>query len=114
MAAYLRQLNLSGFDPKAPPPAAFHAAVSAGRDPDVSLLADAIDELGNPHAVIVNHVAERSHQELTEIITGRANARRVPYLFEEAGYERVTNPGGKIGKWKGWPGGARRSTRGRS
>ena len=50
VAAYLAELDLSGFDPKAPPPktAAFWAIVDASRAPEDAELADVLDRLGNP------------------------------------------------------------------
>jgi hypothetical protein len=52
LAAYLAQLDISAFDPKAPPPktAAFWDIVDANRAPEDAELADALDRLGNPDA----------------------------------------------------------------
>jgi hypothetical protein len=53
VAAYLGELDLAGFNPKAPPPhtSAFWEIVDAGRAPEDSELADVLDSLGNPDAV---------------------------------------------------------------
>ena len=47
VAAYLAQLDLSGFDPKAPPPktAAFWDIVDASRAPEDAELADVLDRM---------------------------------------------------------------------
>ena len=60
VAAFLRQRDLSGFDPKAPPSktAAFWAIVDANRAPEEAELADALDKLGNPCAVTLAQVAD--------------------------------------------------------
>jgi Family of unknown function (DUF5906) len=52
VAAYLRSLDISDFDPKAPPAktAAFWSIVDSNRASEESELADAIDQLGNPNA----------------------------------------------------------------
>ena len=49
VAAYLAELDISDFDPKAPPPQtpAFWDIVSANRAPEDAELADVIDALGN-------------------------------------------------------------------
>jgi hypothetical protein len=51
VAAYLASLDISGFNPKAPPPKtpAFWAIV-ANRAPEDAELADVLDGLGNPNA----------------------------------------------------------------
>ena len=48
VAAYLRELDISGFDPKAPPKKtpAFWAIVDSNRPSEDAELADALDELG--------------------------------------------------------------------
>src|SRR5262249_34912268 len=50
VAAYLAELDLSDFDPKAPPPktAAFWEIVSMNRAPEDDELSDVIEKLGNP------------------------------------------------------------------
>ena len=50
VAAYLNEYDLTGFDPKAPPPKtkAFWDIVDADRAPEEGELADVFDKLGNP------------------------------------------------------------------
>jgi hypothetical protein len=52
VAYYLGELDLSGFDPKAPPPktAAFYEIVDSSRAPEDAELANALDALGWPSA----------------------------------------------------------------
>jgi hypothetical protein len=62
VTAYLTELNLAGFDPKAPPPktAAFWDIVDASSAPEDAELADALDKLGNPEAVTVAEIVRDS------------------------------------------------------
>ena len=58
VAAYLARLDLSDFNPKAPPPktAAFWDIVDANRAPEDAELADVLDRLGNPDATtLIRH-----------------------------------------------------------
>ena len=56
VAAYLAELDISAFDPKAPPPKtpAFWDIVDANRAPEDAELADVLDEMGNPDAVTLD------------------------------------------------------------
>jgi hypothetical protein len=58
VAAYLAGLDLSGWDPKVPPPKteAFWDIVDANRAPEDSQLADILDEMGNPRAVTLREL----------------------------------------------------------
>ena len=58
VAAYLAEFDLSGFDPKAPPPQtpAFWEIVSANRPPEDAELADVIDAIGNPDALTIKQL----------------------------------------------------------
>jgi hypothetical protein len=58
VAGYLQKLDLSGFDPKAPPPktAAFHEIVGASRAPEDAELADILEALGQPDAVTLDTI----------------------------------------------------------
>src|SRR5262249_53117899 len=58
IAAYLAELDISTFDPKAPPPKtpAFWDIVNANSAPEDAELADAIDKLGSPNALTINQL----------------------------------------------------------
>ena len=58
VAAYPANLDLSDFDPKAPPPKteAFWSIVDANQAPEKSEIADALDKLGNPAVVTVARI----------------------------------------------------------
>jgi len=106
VAAYLEHLDLSAFDPKAPPPRtpAFFDIVDANRPPEDSELADVLDLLGNPAAVTLDMLAEQSRHTREEFhawLTDRKNRRQVPYRLDAAGYVPVRNPADKRdGQWK--------------
>ena len=59
VATYLAELDISAFNPKAPPPKtnAFWDIVDASRAPEEAELADAIDQLGNPEATTLTKIS---------------------------------------------------------
>lgn len=103
VAAYLRQYDLNGFDPKAPPPktAAFWSIVDSNRPAEESELADAIENLENSRAFTLiglrNSTADTS---LVEWLDDRKNRRVIPYRLEKCGYVPVRNDAAKDGLWK--------------
>lgn len=101
VAAYLRALDLSAFDAKAPPPKteAFHAIVAASRTPEDSELADALDALGRPDAVTISNVAGHAVPEFADWLRDRRNSRRIPHRLEESGYVASRNASAKDGQW---------------
>jgi hypothetical protein len=105
VAAYLSTLDISYFNPKAPPPEtdAFWAIVDAYRAPEESELADALDRLAvdgvRPDAVTVAQVAAVATAEFAEWLRDRKNRRMIPHRFEECEYTPVRNPSNKKGEW---------------
>jgi hypothetical protein len=99
VAAYLTELDLSGFDPKAPPPktAAFWAIVDANRAPEDAELADVLDKLGNPDATTVVDITAKAAGAFFEWITDRKNRRVIPHRLESCGYVPVRNDAAKDG-----------------
>lgn len=102
VAAYLASLDLSGFDPKAPPPktAAFWDIVDAGRAPEDSELADIFDQLGNPPAVTLRAITDKASTDFAAWLSDRRNARQIPHRMESAGYVAVRNDSAQDGRWK--------------
>ena len=102
VAAYLADLDLSAFSPKAPPPRtqAFWEIVDASRAPEDAELADAIETLGSPEALTLEQIAGRAHDNFGEWLRDRKNARRIPHRLEACGYVAVRNDGAKDGHWK--------------
>jgi hypothetical protein len=115
VAAYLRALDLTGFDPKAPPPktAAWRAMVDTGRAAEDAELADILDKLGNPAAVTVDQVQHEADFEGFDPVSGKrsgfaayledrkANAKKVAHRFEDNGYVPIRNPDDhRDGQWR--------------
>lgn len=102
VAAYLRSLDLSAFNPKAPPPktAAWWNVVDAGRAPEDAELADALDKLWNPEAVTLSDIAEVAGGAFAEWLKDRRNARQIPHRMEAVEYVAVRNDAATDGKWK--------------
>jgi hypothetical protein len=111
VAAYLDQLDLSKFDPKAPPPKtpAFWAIVDANRAPEDAELADVLDKLGTrepvtealvlPDAVTLAQVQAKAVGSFDEWLRDRRNRRQIPHRFEKCGYVPVRNGAADSGLW---------------
>jgi hypothetical protein len=101
VVAFLRSLDLAGFDPKAPPPKtpAFHAIVASNSAPEDAELRDVIDRAGNPDALTVGMLADRARdmgfEGLAYDLVDRKARRSIPHKFERAGYVPVRNPDDK-------------------
>jgi hypothetical protein len=101
VAAYLAQLDLSDFNPKAPPPKtdAFWEIVETNRTPENSELADAIDALGNPNAVTLGMIRQKTTGDFLDWISDRRNSRQIPHRMSECGYVSIRNAAAKDGQW---------------
>ena len=104
VAEFLRTLNISGFNPKAPPPKtpAWHDIVNSNRAPEDAELADALDGIGWPNAVTISQIATSltCAQAFAEYIRDRRNSRKLPHRLEAVGYIAVHNAHAKDGLWK--------------
>ncbi|MFZ2077847.1 MAG: primase-helicase family protein, partial [Xanthobacteraceae bacterium] len=101
VTAYLAELGISDFDPKAPPPktAAFWSIVDASRAPEDAELADVLDRIGNPNAVTLARVQAAAQGDFAEWMRDRKNRRAIPHRFEQCGYVPVRNDASKQGLW---------------
>jgi hypothetical protein len=101
VAAYLSELDLSDFDPKAPPPKteAFWDIVAASSSPEDAELADILDKLGNPHAVTPRMLVAGTTGAASEWLTDRKNRRAIPHRLERCGYTSIRNPNADDGYW---------------
>jgi hypothetical protein len=107
VAAYLAELDISDWDPKAPPPKtqAFWEIVNAGRAPEDAELADVIDQLGKPEerpvpAFTLSDVkAANGMGDLDTWLNDRKNMRAVPHRLEKVGYVPLRNDDAKDGLW---------------
>jgi hypothetical protein len=102
VVAYLRHLDISGFDAKAPPKktAAFWDIVSSNQAPEEAELSDALESLGWPNAVTVASVALYAADAFKDFLLDRRNSRRIPHRFEECGYVQVRNSNAQDGLYK--------------
>jgi hypothetical protein len=102
VAAYLATLDISNFNPKAPPPktAAFWEIVEANRTPENSELADAIEKLGDPDAVTIDMIKKAATFEFNEWLEDRRNARQIHHRLGECGYVVVRCQDRKDGLWR--------------
>jgi len=102
VAAYLAELDISSFDPKAPPPktSSFWEIVDANRAPEDAELMDVLDRLENPDAITITGIANASKGDFAMWITDRKNRRAIPHRLEKCGYVQVRNDGAKDGLWK--------------
>jgi hypothetical protein len=99
VAAYLRTLDLSDFDPKAPPrkTEAFWAIVNANRPTEDAEINDALDQLGRHDgglrrkAVTLDDVIINAAEGLVEWLRDRKNRRAIPHRLEKCGYVPVRN-----------------------
>jgi hypothetical protein len=98
----LATLDLSGFDPKAPPPktAAFWEIVDAGRAPEQSELDDLLDLIGRPDVVTISRLAASADGSFAEWLRDRRNKRQIPHRLEDCGYLPVRNDTAKDGLWR--------------
>lgn len=101
VAAYLAAFDLSGFDPKAPPPktAAFWDIVDANRAPEDAELAHALEAIKNPEAVALIDIAVFASEPFRNWLQDRKNRRHIPHRLESVGYVPVRNQGSKDGLW---------------
>ena len=108
VAAYLAELDLTSFNPKAPPPQtpAFWDIVSAGGAPEDADMADALDRLGNPDAVTLAQIINSTKDtygipsDFGRWLSDRGNRRKIPHRLETCDYMMVHNPDTIKGLWR--------------
>lgn len=104
VAEYLRSVDISDFDPKAPPPqtAAFWEIVDASRPAEDGEIADLLDSIERPEAITLGRLfTEAVGTELFDWLKDRKNRRIVGFRLEKAGYVRVVNDADqRDGHWR--------------
>jgi hypothetical protein len=106
VAAWLRDRDLSHFDPKAPPPRtpAFWTMVQAGEAPERGEMRDLMELLGNPRALtladLVTGAMRHNLRTVEQDLTDRRNQRAIPHWMERSGYAAVRNPNADDGMFK--------------
>jgi hypothetical protein len=100
VAAYLTEFDISGFDPKAPPPQtpAWWDIVNANSAPEDAELADAIDVLSRPKALTIKQLIAVAKGSLAEWLSERRSRRAIPHRLERCGYVAVRSDA-KDGRW---------------
>ena len=106
VAAFLRTKDISGFDPKAPPPktAAFHEIVNANQSPEDAELADVLDVCGWPAAVTIDRLITTAfaigRADFADFLKDRKSRRVIPHRLEDADYVPVRNQHERDGLWR--------------
>jgi hypothetical protein len=106
VANHLKALDLAHFNPKAPPPhtQAFWEMVNAMRTEEESEMADIIENLGNPKALVISDIIARANTlgayAFVAFLQERKNARLVVLRLEQCGYRRLANPDEHAGRWR--------------
>jgi hypothetical protein len=102
----LRTLDLSGFDPKAPPrkTEAFWAIAHANRSSEDPELADLLDGLERPRVVTLERLIREGEKKgmssIVEWLKDRKYWGVVPRRLEKCDYVSVRNPDAKDGLFK--------------
>lgn len=100
VAAYLAQVDLAAFNPKASPlkTDAFWAIVDAHTAPENAELADVFDRMGDPDATTLEAIitaakgSSGSADSLGVWLGERKNRAAIPHRLEKCGYVPVRNP----------------------
>lgn len=111
VAAYLANLDLSKFNPKAPPAKteAWYAIVNSERPTEAGELSDVMESLekranGEQRAYTLTDIlAEavlRNLNGLVEFLEDRKNRRLILSRLNDAGYDAIRNPDAKDGRWR--------------
>jgi phage/plasmid primase-like uncharacterized protein len=103
VAAYLSEVDISGFDPKAPPPKndAFWTFVDANRAPEDAELQDCLDLIGNPPAVTISRIVTVASADFASWLNDRKNRRTIPHRMKACSYVQVRNEADKRdGQWR--------------
>jgi Family of unknown function (DUF5906) len=101
IAAYLATLDISDFNPKAPPlkTPAFWAIVDANRPGEEAEIMDALDMLNNPPAITLDCLMAGAAGDLGAFLHDRKNRKAISHRIVAAGYEIVRNDAAKDGLW---------------
>jgi hypothetical protein len=101
VSAYLTELDISDFNPKAPPPKtqAFWDIVNVGQAPEDAELADVIDAMKGPDALTPKMIVAAATGTAAEWLTELKSRRALPHRLERCGYICIRNPNAKDGYW---------------
>ena len=104
VAAFLAARDLSGFDPKAPPPRtdAFFSMVNMHRSEEDIELSDVLSKMHSPDAVTIEQLMRAANRDNVDFglwLQDRRNRRSIPHRLERCGMTSVRNPDRKSGLW---------------
>jgi hypothetical protein len=101
VAAFLATVDVSGFNPKAPPlkTPAFWAIVDANRPAEEAEIMDALDMLNNPPAITLGCLMTGAAGDLSAFLNERKNRKAASHRIIAAGYEIVRNDTARDGLW---------------
>lgn len=104
VAAYLRTLDLSGFNAKAPPrqTEAFWRIVEMGRPHEDASIMEALMRLGSPEAFVkddLDRAARDMQGDLFDWLSDKKNRRTLSNILEELGYVTFRNNDEARGLW---------------
>jgi hypothetical protein len=105
VADYLAALDISKFDPKAPPPQteAFWQMVNSGSAPETAEMADLLEALGWPTITTLEELRAKAlaleRFDFMRWLADRKNSRAIPHRLEDCGYEALRNPERQDGLW---------------
>lgn len=103
VASYLRDVDVSLFNPKAPPPhtEAFRDMVDAGRSPEAGEMADIVEHAGWPKAICPTQLLVYADDDMRVWLKDRKNRKNIPRRLADVDYTAVRNPDAtKDGLWK--------------
>jgi hypothetical protein len=102
VASYLGTLDISNFNPKAPPPQteAFWQMVNSNRPSEAAEMADRLEALRNPAVVTIDQLRVGAPEDFKAWLCERKNNRATQHRLEDCGYEAVRNPDAKDGLWR--------------
>lgn len=106
VAIYLHRLDLSDFDPKAPPERTdhFYAIVASGEAPEEREMKALFDAMDNPKAVVIDELAEAAQDAdmsgLAEWLGERKNRRQIAHRMLRVGYGLIPSPDTQDKNWR--------------
>jgi hypothetical protein len=105
VAKHLRELDLSDFNPKAPPEQtqAFWEIVDSLRTAEGGDMANVLDALGNPEILTLPNIVAKAKyltfSHFAEFLEDPKNRRKTSMELEDNGYLRLNNPHDQRGRW---------------
>jgi hypothetical protein len=103
VAAYLREYDVSLFNPKAPPERteALREMMDAGRAPESSEMADLLEAMGWPSAVTIPMLIRRATGDFLPWLQDRKNRKQIGRRLADCDMTPIRNPDDKRdGQWR--------------